>query len=75
MIKQEQLDKIDEGMVDKIVDVARYNLFIKDIGVAVVFEFKFPFTNTKLDLRVKKDTLYKVFDYIDEIKEKIHYKR
>jgi len=71
---QKNLDGINEGMISNVVDVLRYNLEVNDIGIAVIFRFKFPFSKTKLELRLKKDTLFKVFDYMDEIKKQIKYK-
>jgi len=64
-------NKINESIVDTIIDVIRYNMIINDIGTAVVFEIELPFSRTKIDIRIRKNTLSKLFDFIDNLKKNV----
>jgi len=59
--------KIDEGIVDVLVNTLKYNAVVYDRGNWIEFRVKMPFSKSEITLKITTLTFTKFRDWINSI--------
>lgn len=59
--------KINEGIVDLIVDTLKFNAIVYSKGNFVEFRVKLPFSKSEVSIKVQKETFYSFKKWLNDI--------